>query len=48
MSVYEMAKKYYPQYWDRGRIQALVRAGKLSEEEAAEILADKAGGTDEA
>lgn len=33
MSVYEMAKKYYPRLWDADRIKALYEAGKLTEEE---------------
>lgn len=37
MTVYEMAKKYYPRLWDDNRIDALVAAGKLSPEEAKEI-----------
>lgn len=39
MSIFELAKKYYPRLWNRARIVALVAAGKLTEEEAAEILA---------
>jgi len=42
MSVYEMAKKYYPRLWSRERMEALVKAGRLSEEEAREIMAGKA------
>lgn len=38
MSVYELAKRYYPLLWDAGRIEALVKAGRLSEEEAEEIM----------
>ncbi len=38
MSVYELAQKYYPRLWDKSRIEALVRAGRLSREEAEEIL----------
>lgn len=38
MSVYELAKKYYPQLWDKARIEALVAAGRLSREEADQIL----------
>ena len=38
MSVFEMAKKYYPRLWDRERIEKLVEAGKLTEEEKQEIL----------
>lgn len=38
MSVYEMAKMYYPRLWGRERIEALVSAGRLTPEEAEEIL----------
>ena len=38
MSVYEMAKMYYPRLWSEGRIRALVEAGRLSNEEAEEVL----------
>lgn len=38
MSVYELAKKYYPRLWDEGRIKALVEAGKLTQEEAETII----------
>ena len=38
MNVYEMAKKYYPQFWGQERINALVSAGRLTEEEAEEIV----------
>ena len=34
MTVLELAKKYYPALWNDGRIDALVAAGKLTEEEA--------------
>ena len=33
MTVYEMAKKYYPRLWDRERLEALLAAGRLSQEE---------------
>lgn len=33
MTVYELAKKYYPRLWDINRIEALYKAGKLTEEE---------------
>lgn len=33
MSVYEMAQKYYPRLWDRERLEALLAAGRLSQEE---------------
>lgn len=38
MSVYDMAKQYYPRLWDRSRIEALVAAGRLTAEEAEEII----------
>ena len=38
MSVFEMAKLYYPRLWDQARIEALVAVGKLTEQEAQEIL----------
>lgn len=38
MTVYEMAKKYYPNQWNLARIEALVAAGKLSREDADEII----------
>lgn len=37
MSVFEMAKKYYPRLWDAKRIENLYKAGKLTEEEYNEI-----------
>ena len=37
MNVFEMAKKYYPRLWDRARLEALVRAGRLTEAEMQEI-----------
>lgn len=39
MNAFELAKKYYPRLWDRERILALQAAGKLTEDEAREILA---------
>lgn len=38
MTVLELAKQYYPRLWDESRINALVEAGRLTEEEAKEIL----------
>lgn len=40
MTVYEMAKKYYPRLWNRDRIDALYKAGKLTEEEYNSIVND--------
>ena len=33
MSVYELAQKYYPRLWDKSRLDALLAAGKLTQEE---------------
>lgn len=33
MSVYELARKYYPRLWDRERLEALLAAGRLSQDE---------------
>lgn len=38
MSVYEMAKKYYPRLWSIERIEALYKAGKLTKEEYEKIV----------
>ncbi len=42
-STYDLARKYYPRLWDKPRIEALVQAGRLTQEEAAEILEDGSG-----
>lgn len=42
MTVYEMAKKYYPRLWNDNRIDALVGADRLTPEEAAQIRAEAA------
>lgn len=33
MSVYELAKKYYPRLWGKERLEALVGAGRLTRAE---------------
>ena len=38
MTVFEMAAKYYPRLWPLERIEALVAAGRLSREEADQII----------
>ena len=38
MTIFEMAKKYYPRLWSKNRIDALHDAGKLTTEEYEEIL----------
>ena len=40
MSVFEMAKKYDPRLWSRERVGALAAAGKLTEEEKAQVLGE--------
>lgn len=43
MSVYEMAKAYYPRLWDKSRLEALVAAGRLTQEQMEEIINKKEG-----
>lgn len=38
MSILDMVKKYYPRLWNRERVLALVQAGRMTQEEAEEIL----------
>ena len=38
MSVYELAQKYYPRLWDKERLEALVAAGRLSQEEFDQLV----------
>ena len=38
VTVFELAKQYYPRLWDDKRIDALVEAGRLTKEEAAKII----------
>ena len=40
MTVYEMAKKYYPLLWDKHRLQMLVDAGRLTQEQYDEIVGE--------
>lgn len=40
MSVFEMAKKYYPKLWDKKRLATLVKAGKLTAGEYKEITGE--------
>ena len=42
MSVYELAQKYYPRLWDRERLEALLAAGRLSQEEFDQLTAEEA------
>lgn len=38
MSVFEMAKQYYPRLWDDSRLKLLVDVGKLTKKEYQEIV----------
>ena len=38
MTVYEMAKHYYPKLWNADRIKALYEAGKLTEKEYKSLI----------
>lgn len=38
MTVYEMAKKYYPRLWSLDRIEALYKAEKLTKNEYYNII----------
>ena len=44
MNVYELAQKYYPRMWDLERLQTLVSAGKLSQEDCDAIVKEKDNG----
>ena len=41
MTVFELAKKYYPRLWDIDRIKALYESGKLTEEEYKAIIGEE-------
>lgn len=41
MTVYEMARKYYPRLWDKSRLEALLAAGKLTQEEYDSLVTEK-------
>ena len=43
MTVYQMARQYYPRLWDDARLEQLVQAGRLTEEEAAELRVEGRG-----
>ena len=45
MTVKEMASAYYPRLWSLERIEALVSAGRLSREDADEVIEAKGGAT---
>ena len=41
MSVYELAQKYYPRLWDKERLEALLAAGRLSQEEFDQLVGEE-------
>lgn len=41
-NAYILAKKYYPRLWPRERLEALVAAGHLAQEEFDEIVGEVA------
>ena len=45
MSVYELAKRYYPRLWNKSRLESLVEAGRLTEEEFREITSQEGAAT---
>ena len=40
MTVFEMAKNYYPRLWNINRIKQLVEAGKITPEQYKEITGE--------
>lgn len=42
-AVFELAKKYYPTYWSRERLDVLLAKKKLTQEEYNEIVKEKYG-----
>lgn len=47
MSVYELAKRYYPRLWNKSRLEALAAAGRLTQEEYAEITGEEVNAENE-
>ena len=41
MTVDEMAQTYYPRLWDNSRLDALLAAGKLTQEEYDSLVTEK-------
>lgn len=41
MTIFELAKHYYPRLWSAERIKALAAAGKLTQQQADEIIETK-------
>ena len=44
MNVCELAKKYYPRMWDLERLQTMVSAGNMSQEDCDAIVKEKYNG----
>ena len=40
-AVFDLAKKYYPQYWSKERLDVLLAKKKLTQEEYDELTKDK-------
>lgn len=40
-TVYEMAKKYYPDKWNRAMLEHLLELGRLTQEEFDEIVGEE-------
>ena len=41
MTVFEMAERYYPRLWSMSRLEVLVKAGRLTEEEKERLVKGK-------
>lgn len=41
MTAYEMAKNYYPRLWNKTRLEALLKANKITKEEYYNIIKDE-------
>ena len=39
--IYDMAKKYYPEKWNRAQIDHLLEIGRLTQEEYDDIIGEK-------
>lgn len=40
LTVFELAKMYYPKLWNKSRIDALLKAGKITQDEYKEIIGE--------
>lgn len=47
MTVFELAKKYYPRLWDKKRIDTLYQAGKLTDKEYHAVMGMDINANDE-